>query len=168
MEKISHTDLIEILKKVSLFSELNKHKDAFETIAQIMTIKIYPENFKLIEQGAPGTEVFILLKGKVAVYKNNPEGGNYKVAILNSENHPFFGEGGLIEGELRSATIECEEKCECLVLTKDNFNQLCSANPEVGLPILKRVAQSLITRLNQTSNDLMLLHKALMSEIRSV
>ena len=79
---------------------------------------------------------------------------------------PALGEGGLIEAEPRSATVKMDIDSQCLVLTRDAFAKFGDAHPDWALPILKKIATTLMGRLRQTSNDLMLLHKALMNEIR--
>ena len=86
---------------------------------------------------------------------------------MDHKSHPAFGEGGLMDGEVRSATIVCESPVDCLVLTKSDFDAFCARSPQYALPIFRKIAKSLMARLNQTSNDLMLLHKALMDEIRN-
>jgi CRP-like cAMP-binding protein len=127
----------------------------------------YSKGHVLITQGEAGSEFFVLLKGQVSIEKITPEGDRYKVAVLKGEQNAAFGEGGLIEGEARSATVTCDTEVECLVLSCKEFDQFSLAQPQFALPVLKRISLILMSRLNQTSNDLMLLHKALMSEIRS-
>lgn len=157
----------EILKKVFLFSDLANIAGAFEKLASIMEKKTFSKGQEITHQGSAGNEFFVLIGGQLSVHKDTIEGEDYKVALLEAKNFPSFGEGGLIEGEVRSATIICESDVECLVLNKLKFDDLCLNFPDIGLPIFKKISQSLIKRLNQTSNDLMLLHKALMDEIRS-
>ena len=120
----------------------------------------------MIEEGAIGDDFFVLIEGQVSIFKNTPEGDSYKVVILSHNSHPSFGEGGLIEAEPRSATVKCDTNVKCLVLNRIDFEEFCSKNPKNALPIMKKISIALMKRLKQTSNDLMLLHKALMHEIR--
>ena len=76
----------------------------------------------------------------------------------------FFGEGGLLEADTRTATIRAESTCRCLVLAKADFEEFCTMNPQWALPILKRVAKAIMNRLKNMNNDLSLLYKALVDE----
>ncbi len=155
-----------LLSKVGLFAGLKDKVGAFAGLAEIMQIKDFSLGHKLTVEGQMGDELFILINGQVSITKNTPEGDSYKVVILNSSITPALGEGGLIEAEPRSATITCDTNCKCLVLTRESFLLFTEKNPEWAVPILQKIALTLMIRLRQTSGDLMLLHKALMDEIR--
>lgn len=156
-----------ILEKVALLDSLMSNTLVMRAIAELMEMKSFPAGTYLTTEGQEGVEYYILTKGEVSIRRNTPEGDSYKVVVLNATKHPSFGEGGLIEGERRSATVVCESDVECLILTRSQFQTFCQKHPEFALPIVIKIAQSLMGRLNQTSRDMMLLHKALMDEIRS-
>jgi CRP-like cAMP-binding protein len=159
-------DPIILLGKVPLLKGLSQNKSALEALSGLMILKTFPSGHTLLTEGQMGDEFFVMTKGTVSVYKKTPEGEMYKVVILKASFHPALGEGGLIESEPRSATVICDEPCEFLVLTRDSFSKFSSTHPEWALPILKEIAVQLMTRIRQTSRDVMLLHKALMNEIR--
>lgn len=156
----------QVLNKVPLLAGLKDNWQALDELANIMVIRDFPAGHTLIEEGQLGDEFFVLIKGQVSVYKRTPDGDSYKVVILKQEMTPALGEGGLIEAEPRSATIQMDVDSTCLVLTRDAFASFCEKHPDWAVPILKKIATTLMGRLRQTSNDLMLLHKALMNEIR--
>lgn len=162
------SEFLPILKKVGLFSELQNNDAALIFIESCMTQKKFEKDHVLIKQGdATGSDFFVLIAGQVSIYKKTPEGDEYKVAVLNGSMTPGFGEGGLMEGEVRSATITCDTSVVCYVLSREGFNKIGMEHPEYAFPIIKKIAQNLMKTLNQTSQDLMLLHQALMNEIRS-
>lgn len=166
MQALEHNEALEILRKVNIFSGIQGNDEAMLSVTSMMAKKSYASGTVLIEQGKSGDEFFVLMKGAVSVYRKNPEGDPYKVAILQHANHPAFGEGGLMEGEVRSATIVCDGPVDCLVLSRRHFDDFCTKSPQYALPVFRKIAQGMMARLNQTSNDLILLHKALMDEIR--
>jgi CRP-like cAMP-binding protein len=157
----------QILSRVSILSGLKNNQDALAELAKIMVVKKFPQGHTLIEEGKTGDELFIIIEGSACVYKKTPDGDLYKVVILNHKMTPALGEGGLVESESRSATVMTETECTCFVLSRAAFMEYSNLHPEWALPILKHIAVTLMGRLRQTSNDLMLLHKALMNEIRS-
>lgn len=166
-ETVSVNRSQEILRNVNLFADVKDNPEAMALITGMMKAKSFPAGHVLIEQGTSGNEFFVLVRGTVSVSKKTAEGDGYKVVVLDHQNHPAFGEGGLMDDEVRSATILCETPVDCLALAKADFDLFCSRAPQFALPIFQKIAKSLMARLNQTSNDLMLLHKALMDEIRS-
>lgn len=158
---------LEILKKVSIFADVKADAQAMSIISAMMTKRSFAAGQTLIEQGSAGEEFYVLMEGTVSISKQTAEGDSYKVVVLTHQNHPSFGEGGLMEGEVRSASIKCDSAVQCLVLSKQRFDDFCKQYPQYALPVFKKIAQGLMARLNQTSHDLMLLHKALMNEIRN-
>lgn len=156
-----------ILSRVPLLQGLKNLPEALKALAQIMNLKNFSAGHTLLLEGQTGDEFFVLIEGQVSIYKNTPEGDSYKVVILKAEMTPALGEGGLIEPEPRSATVKCDVDCKCLVLNRHDFSQFCERNPQWAVPILQRLSLNLMATLRKTSHDLMLLHKALMNEIRS-
>lgn len=167
MSELELKEVVEILQKVRLFADLKGQSEALNALASRMKRKKYPAHHRLTEQGQPGEEFYILIQGSVCVLKNTQEGDSYKVVVLTHDSYPAIGEGGLMEDEVRSATVSCETDVECLVLDRRAFDEFCAAFPHYALPVVKKIALSIMNRLNQTSQDLMLLHSALMDEIRS-
>lgn len=161
------SDKVQSLEKVGLFAGLKDNKDALLFLAQMMTLKTLPAGHELIKEGDQGDEFFVLLKGQVSIYKNTPEGDRYKVVILKSDISPSFGEAGLIQPEPRSATVVCDVESDFLVLQQKDFAKFCVQQPAWAVPILQKLSLNLMGNLRKTSNDLMLLHRALMNEIRS-
>jgi CRP-like cAMP-binding protein len=156
----------QILARVGLLAGLKNSPEALIFLASIMKPKSYEAGHELIKEGELGDEFFVLIEGQVSIYKNTPEGDIYKVAILKSDVTPALGEGGLIDAEPRSATVKCDVASKFLVLTRHDFSKFSDTQPQWAVPILQRLSLNLMSNLRKTSNDLMLLHKALMSEIR--
>ena len=167
MEILKLEESTEILKNVSIFSDIKNFPEALEVLSKIMKSQSFSRGHTLVVQGKEGLEFFVLVSGTVSISKTTPDGDDYKVAVLKHTHHPSFGEGGLMEGEVRSASIKCDTDVVCLALTQADFNNFCQKYPQFALPVFRRIAQGLMKRLNQTSNDLMMLHKALMEEIRN-
>ena len=155
-----------VLAKVPLLSGLSGNPAALHHLAEVMELRKYSEKHVLIKEGELGDEFFVLIEGQVSIHKKTSEGDSYKVVILKAQMTPALGEGGLVEAEPRSATIICDVECRCLVLTRSAFQKFCEVHPEDAVPILRKIIITLMGRLKQTSNDLMLLHNALMNEIR--
>lgn len=156
-----------ILSRVPLLQGIKDQPEALQALAHIMRAKKFPSGHTLLLEGQTGDEFFVLIEGQVSIFKNTADGDSYKVVILKADVTPALGEGGLIEPEPRSATVKCDVDCKCLVLNRQDFAQFCEQNPGWAVPILQRLSLNLMATLRKTSHDLILLHKALMNEIRS-
>ncbi len=159
-------DWTAILKEVKLFEGLKKNQEALSQFSESMHLKKFSKSHTLIKEGELGDEFFILIRGEVSVHKKTPEGDVFKVAIMTSDQHASFGEGGLVEAEPRSATVQCDTECECLVMNRSEFDVFAKKYPQWATPIYKSLFQGLMARLKKMNTDLMLLHKALTTEIR--
>src|SRR5947209_6678414 len=98
----SASDLIarvEVLKKTQLFTGLANDHEALAGFAAIMQDRAFAPKTNIIEEGAVSEEMFLLVSGEASVYRRTPEGDMFKVTVLNSSHHAFFGEGGLIGSE---------------------------------------------------------------------
>lgn len=157
---------VAFLREVSLFGDIKDSPEAMEELARAMELRSFKPEEYIIREGETGSEMFLLVEGQACVQKSTAEGDQYKVAILTAEKHPFFGEGGLLDSDARSATIKAESVCYCLVLKREVFEAFGRRHPEWALPILLRIARAVMARLRKTNNDLTLLYNALVAEIR--
>ncbi|MBI4924683.1 MAG: cyclic nucleotide-binding domain-containing protein [Bdellovibrio sp.] len=157
---------VEYLKNIELFSEISSNDEALKKIAMLLEERFITAGENIIIEGVPGSEMFILIHGKASVYKSTTEGELYKVAVFDGKVSTHFGEGGLLETDARSATIKADTDCYCLVWNQEYFEQFCKDEPELALPVLRRVARGVLSRLKKTNEDLSLLYHALVAEIR--
>ena len=85
---------------------------------------------------------------------------------MNGDQHPFFGEGALLDSDARSATIRAEDECHCLVLSREHFDQIGIQHPDWCLPVMRRISRVVMGRFKKANHDLLMLYHALVSEIR--
>jgi CRP/FNR family cyclic AMP-dependent transcriptional regulator len=158
---------IQLLRSVPLFESWPEHAEGFPHVAEHLESRVYLPQQILLREGELGSELFILIQGKVAVMRSTLEGDPYKIALLEAKPAPlFFGEGALLQADARSATIQAETQCECLIFSQQGLRQLAEAYPKWAVPLILKIAQSVMERLNQSNRDLVLLYGALVKEIR--
>jgi small-conductance mechanosensitive channel/CRP-like cAMP-binding protein len=82
---------------------------------------------RVIEEGAAGDSMFILLRGtaQVSVAKN---GALIRVGVLRAGD--CFGEMSLLTGEPRTATVRAEADCEVLEISKPVMSEVLHHAPE--------------------------------------
>jgi CRP-like cAMP-binding protein len=69
----------------------------------------------IIREGEAGEELFLISEGEVEVLRDDHE-----VARLGPAE--FFGEGALITGQPRNATVVATEPLDAYVVTRDELN----------------------------------------------
>jgi CRP-like cAMP-binding protein len=157
---------IEILRQVSLFTELKNNDEGLSAIATATTEAAFPAGHAILTEGEVGTQMYILEKGRAGVFKRTLDGEEYRVVNLDGSQGAFFGEGALLDADARSATIRAETECVCLALEGKAFEDFSRAHPDWALPVLRRIARTVMARVRKSNDDMMLLYKALVGEIR--
>jgi len=82
----------------------------------------------LIEQGAQGNSMFVLVTGSAGVYVKK-DGERTHVATLHAGD--YFGEMSLLTGETRTATVVAREDCDVLEVGKKEFGKIVQDNPSL-------------------------------------
>ena len=82
----------------------------------------------VIRQGQPGNSLYMLTSGKVRAFVKK-EGKNAPVADLSEG--AFFGEGSILTGKPRSATVAALTVCDLLELDRPTLDDIASRHPHV-------------------------------------
>ena len=83
----------------------------------------------VVEEGAPGDRLHIIVRGKIEVLKRDPAGRMRRLAVLADGD--FFGEIALLEGVPRTATVRTRTPCLMLALDRDEFLGLLRVAPDL-------------------------------------
>ncbi len=75
----------------------------------------------LFEEGAPADKVYLVLAGRVLVYKTAAGGDDIELATIDQGR--FFGEMALFDRGRRAAAVRCLEPSEFLIIDGDAFLQ---------------------------------------------
>jgi putative ABC transport system ATP-binding protein len=103
----------DFLKGVEPFSALNPAE--LTRIAETATLRHFEPGEVIIREGDKGDELFLISEGEVEVMRHDHE-----VARLGPAE--FFGEGALISGEPRNATVVATQPLDAYVVNKDEFD----------------------------------------------
>src|SRR5262249_39380521 len=107
----------------------------------------YGQGEKIIEQGADGESMFILVSGDANVeVENNGEAAS--VAVLHTGD--CFGEMSLLTGEKRSATVIARSDCEVVEIDKPGLAAVLKEKPE----LMTTLSQLLASRRLETEGIL--------------
>ena len=120
-----HEEVQAILRGEPLFDCLDDAQ--LENVLQRARVNHFGRGERVIEEGAPGDSMFILLRGtaQVSVAQN---GAGIRVGVLRSGD--CFGEMSLLTGEPRTATVRAEGDCEVLEISKSVMAEVFQSAPE--------------------------------------
>jgi CRP/FNR family cyclic AMP-dependent transcriptional regulator len=131
------SDIVELLRKVPLFSGLDREDLA--TLASIVTRKEFGKRETLFHQGDPGDEFMILTEGSVKVELMNSEGKELTLTILTP--FQFLGELALLDDVPRSATVVSMEQSVLLSVNKRDFARILETYPRMSIPMLRQLTR---------------------------
>lgn len=93
----------------------------------------------LIRQGAPGTEMYFLLRGELKVALNDADAD--PIAVIKAGE--TVGELGVLHGSNASAYVIAQADCELLALDEEAFWQLTHSSHAFAINLLVKLAERL-------------------------
>ena len=122
---------VELLRNIPLFAACSTRE--LQRIAAIADELDIREGKILTRQGGPGREMFVLLDGTVKVERNGTQ-----VNTLGPGD--FLGEGALVLGKPRNATITATSPLRVLVISDANFKQLLTEDARISTKVHETLA----------------------------
>lgn len=138
--------MIEVLKKVSLFSNLND--DQLDHILRIAHRKSLAAGTVLFHEKEAGTTFYVVLSGTIKIFTRSSGGAEKVISVM----HPgdSFGEQSLIDGRPRSASAQTLENTVVLEISSQSFMELLREHFDITRGILIELSN----RLRQTNDQL--------------
>jgi serine/threonine protein phosphatase PrpC len=139
------TRKIEVLKHMPLFRHL-----AYKEIIRVLNVtevREYAPGQEIIKEGSPGEEMFILLRGKIRLHKND-------AFITHLMPGAHMGEMALVDRSPRSASATAEDRSRVLILRRREFYEIIRKDPSLSVKLLWSFVQVLADRLRKTTADL--------------
>ncbi|EAR90833.2 cyclic nucleotide-binding domain protein (macronuclear) [Tetrahymena thermophila SB210] len=141
------SDLIRISQEIENVNFLKQfigtNTPEFLEMCQFLKLEEYPSDHILFQQGDLGDKYYIIVKGKVQISINIPQGKGKNQTFKLKEVGQIgigmsFGELALLFNSIRNATIKTIEQSAFIVLTKDIFsNYMKFKTPPNAEEILK-------------------------------
>jgi len=127
------------LKNIPLFTGL--HEPELAVLSSDGVRKPFPRNALIIQQGAAGDALFIVLSGKVKVFLTSEDGKEVTLSTLGPGD--FVGEMALIDNEPRSAGVMTMEPSEFFILSRADFRTALQSNANLAINLMKGLCQRL-------------------------
>jgi len=137
------------LRGIRILADLtNEQLDVLTTFGETLP---FMAGQKIISQGERADAMFMLVSGKVSAFIKGKDGNESHLRTSEAGGH--FGEIGLLEGGIRTATVRAETNCRIFRLREDSFRQVL-AKPELATPLLYGLSRSLAMRLADITSRL--------------
>jgi len=136
---------VEVLKGIPLFAKIDPAK--LKLLAFTSEYLQFVAGDELCGQGDPGDAAYIILSGEADVLVDTPR-GRLKVATLHRND--IIGEIAILCDVPRTATVVAASELETLRISKENFFQLVTQFPQIGIEVMAELA----SRLHDTTQAL--------------
>lgn len=136
---------VDVLKQMPLFQHLTYRE--IIRVLNVTEVKEYAPGATLITEGTYGEELFILLKGKIRLHKNDAF-----ITYLMPGSH--IGEMALVDRIPRSASATAEDPSRLLILRRREFYEIVRKDPSLSVKLLWSFVQVLADRLRKTTAEL--------------
>jgi len=143
---------VQTLEHVYLFQDLAT--DDLAQLAQRATLKRFPKNAILVNEGDETDSLYIIRSGKVKIYLSDEEGKELVLGIQGPGD--YFGEIALLDESPRSASAMSMEECKIYVLSKPQFEEFLKQDTAVCLRVMRGLTRRL-RELTDSVRDLALL-----------
>ena len=107
-----------------------------------MIKKIYKKYDFIFKEGTYGDQAYMIDSGKVSIISEADQDGKRKVVAILRKND-IFGEMGLIDNEVRTATAIALEDTQVSVISKKTFDYLLKHDPFALRPLLEVLSHRL-------------------------
>ncbi|MEL6590577.1 MAG: cyclic nucleotide-binding domain-containing protein [Bacteroidota bacterium] len=140
--------VIDALQQSALFAGLSQEQ--LVEVASKAKVRQYFANDMIVWQGQPSTTLYLILNGIVAV-KHINNGEENLLAYLMSGN--TFGEVGILENQVRSASVAAVSEVDVLVIRRDDFLEILHAHPVVAIQLARILGHYLVQSNRRLANE---------------
>ncbi len=138
------------LRACALFQALPADKLA--KVAEIATHRDLPAGAVVFREGDAGSEMYVVVVGKVRISKQVPGVGEEALGILEPGSH--FGEMALIDDSPRSADAVAHTSCALAVVRREELDRLMFVDKDLAYDLLWTLVRTLSARLRETNEKI--------------
>ncbi len=139
-------NIVGVIEHIKLFEDFGL--DEVKSLCFYMDCYRAPANYTLLEEGADGDFLMLVLSGSVRVEKLIFRQGIREIAEVHAGDS--LGEMSLIDGRPRFASCSTLETTDFAVLTHDALNEILIHHPRLGNKFLLVLLQLMAARLRDT------------------
>ncbi len=130
---------VEILRKIRLFAKIEPAK--LKLMAFASERLTFREGQSLVKQGETGDSAFIIVEGTADVVVDTPSG---PVTVASMGRNDIVGDIAILIDVPRTATVTATSELVALKVTKELFFRMVTDFPQMGVEIMRELAQRLV------------------------
>lgn len=156
---MSLDDEVGVLRRIPLFSKVEP--STLKLLAFTSERVVYSKGQELFHQGDPGDAAYVIITGSADVLVDAPDG---QISVNQVERNDIVGEIAILCDVPRTATIKALSDLEALKILKQQFFELVTGFPEIGIDVMRMLGDRLsktTDRLSKTSAELTIVHTRL-------
>lgn len=134
-----------------LFSSIGRA--GLRRMIEVFEVETVPKGARLIEQGSPGAEAYIVARGELDVLRE-PEDGGEGVVLARLGSGAIFGEMALLSRSPRAASVVACKPSVVLRGRKEALDRVAEAEPEVGSELASHCRRRMVQNLLRTNSIL--------------
>lgn len=130
---------IERLRQISLFADLKDSE--LEQLVDDFRTREYSRDEIIFRQGDDSREIYIVLKGKVRIFKISPSGNETSITIFSVND--IIGEQATIANRPRNASAKAVGSVALLTMSQEHFLHHLERIPGLSLNLARLLSQKL-------------------------
>jgi CRP/FNR family transcriptional regulator len=127
------------LRENPVFAELNDGE--LGAIVESFRVREYGRDEILFRQGDDSKEVYVILSGRVRIFKISPSGHETTIAIFGEQD--LIGEMAALDGRTRSATAKTISPVTLLSMVQERFVQHAETMPKLAFGLARLLSLKL-------------------------
>ena len=127
---------ISLLREIELFNDV-KEQDLLAMVDDFR-LREFKKDELIFHQGDESREVYIVLKGKVRIYKTSPSGNETSINLFST--HDIIGEYAALDNLPRSASAKAVVPVSLLSMTQERFLYHLRNMPGMAFGLCKALA----------------------------
>src|SRR2546423_13046368 len=140
---VKEESAVDLLGQVPLFAELDR--DELDRFSRVAVPRSFPSGTRVFHEGDQSDACYIVRSGDFRVTREHSDGRAITLANLGAGE--IFGELAMLDGEVRSASVESLTDGELLALPAADVRRLLARHPEITV----KLVAALVRRLRQAN-----------------
>lgn len=136
-EMLSLLDKVMLLKALDLFSCLQLEE--LGLLARVARLEIHPENTELVQEGAPNSKLYVIIRGNIEMSSHSGTGVNATIAVLGAGE--AVGDSTVFDEAVSPVTAEVIlNEAALLTIDGQDIQRLCSLYPNIANGFIKAIS----------------------------
>jgi CRP/FNR family transcriptional regulator len=140
---------VELLRSVPLFADLEEGE--LERFSRVAVARSFPAGTRVFHEGDHSDACYIVRDGSFRVTREHSDGRAITLAALGPGD--IFGELAMLDGEVRSASVEALTDGELLALPAGEVRALLARHPEITVKLIAALVRRLRTANERISRQ---------------